>query len=210
MKLPKLHFITQPTANYTSAQLVEEACLGGAKIIQLRLKDLPLPTIIEEAKAVQHICKKYQAIFILNDYVSIAKELSIDGIHLGKSDCSPLEARKLLGNNTIIGGTANDLEDVLRLIEAEVDYIGLGPYRFTQTKKNLSPVLGIEGYSKIFDEIKKLDYVPPIYAIGGIKDTDVKSILNTGVYGIAVSGLIVNAENIQTKIEVLNSLLASN
>ena len=72
-----------------------------------------------------------------------------DGVHLGKNDMSPSDARKILGNGYIIGGTANTLDDIERLIKEGVDYIGLGPFRYTETKKNLSPILGIDGYKKI-------------------------------------------------------------
>ena len=146
MNLSKLHFITQPLPHLTNAELVEEVCKAGVRLVQLRIKDASEDTIYEEAKAVQSVCKKYNATFILNDYVPIAQILKVDGVHLGKNDLSPIKARELLGKNTIIGGTANSIEDIQKLIDAKVDYIGLGPYKHTETKKNLSPLLGIDGY----------------------------------------------------------------
>ena len=210
MILPKLYFITQPTVNYSNAELVEQACLGGARLIQLRIKNQSLDSIFEETKEIKEICKKYQATFILNDYVSIVKDLSLDGIHLGKSDLSPIEARSILGKQVIIGGTANDLEDVKRLIKAQVNYIGLGPYKYTETKKNLSPVLGIEGYKNIFKKLQRRNNRPPIYAIGGIQQKDISSIIETEIYGIAVSGLISNSNDIPKEIKAINYLLESN
>ena len=92
------------------------------------------------------ICRKYNATLILNDHVHLVKEIGANGVHLGKSDMSPVKARELLGSNYIIGGTANNMEDIRQLHKSGVDYIGLGPFRFTRTKKNLAPILGIEGY----------------------------------------------------------------
>lgn len=207
MSLPKLHFITQPNPNYSNSELVEKVCLSGVRLIQLRIKDQSLDYIFEEAKAIKSICKKYQATFILNDHVSIVKDLSLDGVHLGKSDIPPTEARSILGENTIIGGTANDFSDIKRLIDSHVDYIGLGPYSFTDTKKNLSPILGIEGYKNIFNELQKINNTPPIYAIGGIQQKDITPIINTGAYGIAVSGLITNSKNLSKEINSIQILL---
>ncbi len=193
--LPKLQFITQPVVNYSTAELIEQVCLGGIKLIQLRLKNCSPETIYSEAKLGAEICKKYNVTFILNDYVSIAKELNLDGVHLGKTDLSPILAREILGNNKIIGGTANDLNDIKHLIKAKVNYIGLGPYQFTTTKKQLSPTLGIEGYEKTIAALTNIT-TPPIYAIGGIEPTSIQPILDTGIFGIAVSGLIAKSNNI--------------
>lgn len=209
MSLPKLHFITQPNTNYSNSELVEKACLSGVKLIQLRIKNQSLDYIFEEAKAVKEICNKYQATFIINDHVTIAKDLNLDGIHLGKSDLSPIKAREILGDKTIIGGTANDIEDVKRLINAQVDYIGLGPYSYTETKKNLSPIIGIEGYQNIFNKLKQMNNVPPIYAIGGIQQEDIPSIMNTGIYGIALSGLIVNSHKMKEEVALIHDSLGN-
>jgi thiamine-phosphate pyrophosphorylase len=208
MKLPKLHFITQPSARYSNAELVEQACLSGVRLVQLRIKDQPIDFIFEEAKAVREVCLKYKATLILNDHVEIAKELNVDGVHLGKSDLSPIKARAILGENSIMGGTANNLEDITSLIAAKVDYIGLGPYQFTTTKKKLSPILGVKGYQTILSELKGVDF-PPIYAIGGILREDIPSILKTGVHGVALSGLIANSKDIHKEVMLINELLQS-
>ena len=89
---------------------------------------------------------------------------------------SPSDARKILGNGYIIGGTANTLDDIERLIKEGVDYIGLGPFRYTETKKNLSPILGIGGYKKILTACKEKGYTIPIVAIGGITKNDIPEI----------------------------------
>jgi len=115
-------------------------------------------------------------------------------VHLGKSDMSPAEARKILGNQSIIGGTCNTYEDILT-VKDSVNYIGCGPFRFTTTKKNLAPILGLDGYRDIVWNCRSNGINLPIVAIGGITVDDIADIFNAGANGIALSGTILNAEN---------------
>jgi thiamine-phosphate pyrophosphorylase len=189
--ISKLHFIT------TSAALAEQACRGGVDWIQLRLKNVSYDDYKREALKTQEVCKKYNATLIINDVPKLALDIQADGVHLGKEDMAPDEARALLGNDFIIGRTANTFQDVLWLSNMmPVNYIGLGPFRFTNTKQNLSPVLGLEGYKNIFALKEKLLDPMPIVGIGGITYADVPELMATGLYGIAVSGAIGNAEDV--------------
>lgn len=195
MMIENLQYITQETEHLTHIDCVREACIAGIKWIQLRVKNKSDEDYLILAKEVKIICDLYDVKLIINDNVMVALLVNAYGIHLGKSDTNPTEARHLLGENTVIGGTANTLEDVITLINNKVDYIGLGPFLFTATKKNLSPVLGLEGYYKIVQkltELKLKDKIPPIIAIGGIKTEHVKDLMKTGIYGIAVSELLTN------------------
>ena len=141
------------------------------------------------------MCHKYEATFVIDDHVELVKLIGADGVHLGKNDMPIAEARKLLGCNYIIGGTANTFEDVRMHIEAGADYIGCGPFRFTTTKKNLSPVLGTAGYTDIISRMKAEGINLPIVAIGGITKEDIPSLMKTGITGIAISGSVLRAEN---------------
>ena len=143
--------------------------------------------VLKTAKKAREITAHYQTRLIINDYYKIAKEVKADGVHLGKSDTCATEARKHLYTWQIIGGTANTLEDCKILIEKKVDYIGLGPFQFTETKENLSPVLGTDGYLTILEELKT-DI--PIIAIGGIQVDTILDIMMTRVHGIAMSAAI--------------------
>ena len=105
------------------------------------------------------------------------------------------EARRILGNKYIIGGTANTYEDVKNLYSAGADYIGCGPFRYTTTKKNLNPILGLEGYKNIIQQAKKNSINLPIIAIGGITVEDIPAIMATGINGIALSGSILRASD---------------
>ena len=141
------------------------------------------------------LCREYGAKFILDDHVELVRELNADGVHLGKLDMPVAEARRLLGPEYLIGATANTFEDIERGAGQGADYIGLGPFRFTQTKRNLSPVLGLEGYRTIMERCRNAGIALPVVAIGGITAADVENILATGVTGIALSGALLQAEN---------------
>lgn len=191
----KIQYISQGETPEKQFSNIAKALEAGCKWIQLRYKNESILEILALAKMVQKICKAYDAKLIINDHVQVAWQIDADGVHLGLDDISVKEARTLLKENKIIGGTANTLEDVLQRVNENCDYIGLGPYQFTSTKEKLSPILGIEGYKEILTELKNRNIDIPIYAIGGIEENDIEKIENIGVYGIAVSGLITNHEN---------------
>lgn len=190
-----IQFITHSNERYDHVEGVKLALQGGCRWIQLRMKDAMEIDFLRAAKKIRRLCDEYHATFILDDHVEWVGLTGADGVHLGKNDMPVDEARKMLGRNKIIGGTANTCEDVERLSRQGADYIGCGPFRFTTTKKNLSPVLGLEGYRDITAQMKAHDIQLPIVAIGGILHQDIPAIMQTGVTGIAVSGAILNAEN---------------
>ena len=159
------------------------------------MKDASPEEVEREALRVQDLCRQYGATFIIDDHVELVKKLHADGVHLGKKDMPIAEARRILGPDFIIGGTANTFEDVRMHYEAGADYIGCGPFRFTTTKKNLSPVLGLEGYRDIVSHMKEAGIHLPIVAIGGITFEDIPAIMQTGVSGIALSGSILRADD---------------
>lgn len=190
-----LQFITHQTDKYSYLDSARLALEGGCKWIQLRMKEATLEEVEAVALQLKPLCKEYEAMFILDDHVELAGKLETDGVHLGKTDMPVVEARRLLGEAYIIGGTANTFEDVEMHYRAGADYVGIGPFRFTATKKNLSPVLGLEGYTSILSQMKKAGIVLPVVAIGGITFEDIPNIIETGVNGIALSGTILQAKN---------------
>lgn len=190
-----LQFITHFTDRYSYYDSARMALEGGCRWIQLRMKDASLEEIRPEAIRIQTLCREYGATFIIDDQVELVKELHADGVHLGKNDMPIAEARRILGKDFIIGGTANTFEDVQMHYQAGADYIGCGPFRFTTTKKNLSPILGLDGYASIVSQMKVAGINLPIVAIGGITYDDIPFIMQIGVTGIALSGTILRAEN---------------
>lgn len=190
-----IQFITHSNNRYGYVDGARLALEGGCRWVQLRMKEATEVEFMAAAAEIGRLCKEHGATFVLDDHVEWVEKTGADGVHLGKNDMPIDEARKILGSDKIIGGTANTFEDVERLYRQGADYIGCGPFRFTTTKKNLSPVLGLEGYQHIVDQMKSHGIDLPIVAIGGILESDIKSILATGISGIAVSGGILNAEN---------------
>lgn len=190
-----IQFITHSNTRYDYVEGARLALEGGCRWIQLRMKDAQEVDFLLAAKQIGAMCKEYGATFILDDHVELVGITGADGVHLGKNDMPVDDARNQLGANRIIGGTANTFEDVERLWRQGANYIGCGPYRFTTTKKNLSPVLGLDGYRHIISKMKAHDINIPVVAIGGILQPDIKDVMATGVSGIAVSGAILNAEN---------------
>ncbi len=177
--------------------MAEEACRAGVKWVQARVKNKSQDETRIVVNQIISVCRKYNAICIVNDHLQLALEEKADGVHLGKEDLAIEEAKKLIGKrNFILGGTANTFDDVKKLCALNVDYIGLGPFRFTTTKEKLSPVLGEAGYSKIISQLtsEQISF-PPIYAIGGILPGDVQTIMRTGIYGVAVSGVITQSSD---------------
>ena len=190
-----IQFITHETETIVYVEGARMALEGGCRWIQLRMKDASDDEVRKAAAEIQPMCKAHDAIFLLDDRVELAKELKADGVHLGKNDMPVDEARRVLGEEFIIGGTANTFEDIERLARQGADYIGCGPFRFTTTKKNLAPVIGIEGYRDIIEKMEAAGIDLPVVAIGGITADDIDDILATGVRGIAVSGTVLRAEN---------------
>ena len=188
-----LQYITQNHSKWSHAQLAEKACKHGVRWIQLRMKNATVEELVEQGTKVRKICSSYGATFILNDHVEIAKEINADGVHIGLNDMSITKARAILGPNKIIGATANTIEDVLDHEKLGVDYVGLGPFRQTSTKKNLSPLLGLKGYQEILTQLNLKNVSTPIVAIGGIEKGDFGNLFNLGIDGVAVSGLITRA-----------------
>ena len=200
-----IQFITHDTDSIGYVEGARMALEGGCKWIQLRMKDASDDEVRKAAAEIQPMCKEHEAVFLLDDRVELAKELHADGVHLGKNDMPIDEARCILGEEYIIGGTANTFDDIQRIASQGADYIGCGPYRFTTTKKNLAPVLGIEGYRDIIAKMHNAGINIPMVAIGGITPDDIDEILATGVQGIAVSGTVLNADD---PVAMMKSLLS--
>lgn len=188
-----LQYISHFTPQISYAEGIRMALEGGCRWIQLRMKDAPAEEIIACAEEVLPLCRRHGAKFLLDDHVELVRQLGADGVHLGKNDMPVDEARKILGPDIIIGGTANTIEDIIRLHKQDADYVGCGPFRFTTTKKNLSPILGLDGYKSIVLKMKELGIDLPIVAIGGITVEDIPAVMGTGVSGIALSGAILGA-----------------
>lgn len=202
-----LQFISHYTDQIGYLDSIRLALEGGCRWIQLRVKNASVDEIRPMALEVQKMCREAGATFIIDDHVELVKEIKADGVHLGKNDMPVAEARKILGPDFIIGGTANTFADVKMHYEAGANYIGCGPFRFTTTKEKLSPVLGLEGYREVVRQMKENDIELPIVAIGGITADDIPAIMQTGVTGIALSGTVLRAADPAREMKRLIDLL---
>lgn len=204
----KLYFITHANDRYSYEESAELALNNGIRLIQLRMKHCDLETVRQTARRLKAKCDSFGAELIIDDYAEIAVETGALGVHLGQTDEPIGTAREKLTEGQLIGLTCNTFEQVSKAVETGADYLGVGPYRFTRTKENLSPVLGLEGYRALVAECRKHRINIPIYAIGGIGLDDVKGLMEAGVYGIAVSSLIIEAPEPEKTIRHLQQEMA--
>lgn len=207
----RLQFITHYNNVYSYVDSARIALEGGCRWIQLRMKDTEESLLEETAVIVQKMCKDYGATFIIDDHVYLTRKLKADGVHLGKNDMPVAEARKILGDSYIIGSTVNSFQDILSVIETSTpDYFGCGPFRYTSTKKNLAPILGLEGYRNIISQMKNYGIDISLVAIGGISKEDIPELMQSGIKGIALSGSILKAVHPQDEMKEIVNIISMN
>ncbi|MEI6947599.1 thiamine phosphate synthase [Paraflavisolibacter sp. H34] len=202
----RIQYISQQSDAVSHIDGIEGACAAGVKWIQLRVKEQPQNEVLLLAREAKAICDRHEARLIINDFPEVAAAIGAYGLHLGKEDMPVAKARALVGDRMIIGGTANTFEDIRQHYADGANYVGVGPYRFTTTKKKLSPVLGLDGYRNILQQCATFDIALPLIAIGGIELADIPGLLQAGVYGVAVSGLIAQATDRRQTVDSLYRL----
>ena len=190
-----LQFITHKSDRFSIAEEVKMVIDGGCRWVQLRMKDVSDEEVKSVAEQIIPMCQETDTILVIDDRVELTMDLKVHGVHLGKNDMPAVDAREYLGAGAIIGVTANTAQDIIAYKKVDVDYVGLGPFRYTTTKSNLSPIIGLDGYRDIIAEVRNAGVELPIVAIGGITLEDVAELMSTGVNGVAMSGAILSAEN---------------
>ena len=205
--IDRLYYITQDHKEFSHSELFEQACQSGVKTLQLRMKNASNEKFLKEAKECKTIANAFGAQLIINDNLDIALAVQADGVHLGLEDLTVAEAKAQAPKDFIIGGTANTVEQAKKHLDEGADYVGMGPFRFTTTKQKLSPILGIKGYQEAIATLNEQGYDKAVIAIGGVLEADFTDIMQTGVYGIAVSGLITNEEKKASLVERLKNKL---
>lgn len=188
-----LQFITHPSDRYSIAEEAQMVIEGGCRWIQLRMKDATDEEVRAVAMELIPLCRETDTFLIIDDRVELVNELRVSGVHLGKEDMDPRQARELLGPHAIIGCTANTADDILALRGVDVDYIGLGPVHHTTTKARLAPTLGVSGVAEVMARVRAAGMTIPVVAIGGVTADDVPALMAAGVNGVAVSGAIITA-----------------
>ena len=192
-----LQYITNTQSSVPVADQIRAVVRGGCKWVQIRMKDASDDEIRAVVEEIKPLCIEQDVFLILNDRVELAKELNVGGVHLGKTDMLPGKARALLGPAAVIGVTANTFEDIVAVRSLDIDYIGMGPFAQTTTKKNLAPILGLDGVRNLCKEMLDNEINIAHVAVGGIKLADVAPLMEAGANGIAVSGAIAFAPDIE-------------
>ncbi len=186
--LPSLLCLTSDSVEISHSRQVLGFCEAGVEFIQFRSKKLSNQNFLYEAKRSVEICKHYGVKIIINDAVQIAKEVDADGVHLGVEDMSVLNAREILGESKIIGATIHSDHEINDRIMVHADYIGMGPFRKSNTKTDLFPVLNEFEYRSMIKQVEPI----PVYLIGGIKLEDFSLNSKLGNHGIAVCSNLFN------------------
>jgi len=182
-RLPRIYAITDVSISGLShAEQVALLADGGATLVQIREKHAPPLQFYEQAKAARAVARERGVQIIINDRVDIALAVGADGVHLGQDDLPPEAARRLLGDNAVIGCSTHSLSQALEVTKLPVDYIAIGPIFQTSTKENPSPVVGLDGLRVVREAIGKL----PLVAIGGITPANIEEVIEAGADAVAM------------------------
>lgn len=208
----KLLCITSDNSALSHDEQVRLLIKYGAKFIQIRTKNLPQAQLEKQVSRALNYTKSKNVNLIVNDFVEVADKVNASGVHLGSFDESVLKAREKLGNQAIIGSTVHNFAEARRVKDLGLcDYVGLGPFRESLTKRNLTPFLSEMLIHEIVEFLSPL----PVYLIGGLGLSDCKLISKYGLSGIAVCSSLSsrndygnNVGNFIKEIERVNHLVA--
>ncbi|HSL54184.1 MAG TPA: thiamine phosphate synthase [Pyrinomonadaceae bacterium] len=196
--LPRVYALTDVRVSGLShAEQVERLSQGGATLIQLREKHMPVRQFYEQAK----MAARRGVQLIINDRVDVALAVGAHGVHLGQDDMPPEAARKLLGSSAVIGYSTHNIEQAIAATKLPIDYLAIGPIFATTTKSDTAPVLGLDGLRTVRQAIRGF----PLVAIGGITHANAREVIEAGADSVAViSALLSNSGRIP---EATRSLL---
>ena len=205
-RIGKLHVLTDTVLQnrFSHIELAIQAISGGADTIQFRQKNGSTKELIEIATKMKHVCSEMGAAFIVNDRIDVAIACEADGVHLGQDDFPIPLARKLLGENRIIGGSAGTPEEIEICLRGGVDYVGFGPIYATGSKDDAGPATGMD----ILKQIVQTTPVPVI-AIGGIDQTNAARVMAAGAHGIAVISCVCCRDDPASATRELHGILST-
>ena len=189
--------LTRDEPRSSHNQQVKSMIEGGAHLIQLRSKSIPYPNLLLDAKKAADIAKSAKARLIINDHIELAREIDADGVHLGKNDPPLKLARKYLPSGKVVGKTVHNLQEAEEAKRESPDYVGLGPYRATSTKKDILPVLSDLEFKSIAQVLDPI----PVYLIGGLTCDDFELLDILGLSGLAICSSLFSgdlAHNVHT------------
>ncbi len=185
--ISKFHYLTQDLPTRSHVEQAQIACESGANWLQYRCMTKPDEELIEEINQIAGICDEWGATLILTNHYHLLDRVDAQGVHIEDFDTDLTIIRKHIGDDTTLGASSTNIERLLFVQNlGVVDYSGYGPFAHTDTKPNNKPLLGFEGYR----QLQKHHIEMPVIAVGGITLTDVGPLLETGVYGIAISAAV--------------------
>lgn len=188
------------TGKKTLYEQIEDALKGGITCLQLREKHLDDENFLEEALKIKSLCNRYNVPLIINDNVDIALKCGADGVHIGQHDMNVANARKLMGDDMIIGVSARTVEQAILAEKNGADYLGVGAVFNTSTKTDASSV----SFQTVSEICKAVSI--PVVAIGGISSENILQLSGLGIDGVALVSAIFSAENIEQECRKLRSL----
>jgi thiamine-phosphate pyrophosphorylase len=216
MILPNLIYITHPQEDFENFSWLHRLGENGVKWVQLRIKEKDFENrfpkqhyklrLVEIAEQMKVICDHFGMFLSINDHPEILTFVDLDGVHVGMEDDNPAEIRAKVGETKIIGCTANSIIEIQQYATDSLNYFGVGPFRLTNTKEKLKPILGLEGFKTIISDMHAEGIFKPIFAIGGIIESDIKELIGNGVHGIALSGLLFDCKHSAEKIKEIVAL----
>lgn len=161
----------------TIERQVEEGILGGVTLVQHREKDISTKCFVERAKRLSEICKKYGVPFLINDRIDVALAVGADGVHIGQDDMDCALARKILGDDAIIGVSTNNIEEIEKAAADGADYVGIGSIYETNTKDVKDRLIGITGLRKILEHVSKMHCQLGTVAIAGLNSSNIQRVI---------------------------------
>lgn len=188
--IEKLQFITHDIEQLSHIEQAQIACEAGAKWIQYRCLTKNDEELLKDINVIAEICDDWGATLIVTDHVHLNGKADIQGFHIEDMDADFAALRELLGEAVTIGGSANTVENLIRIAAEGADYAGCGPFSITTTKPNNAPLLGLKGYKNVVAVLNEKGISLPVLAVGGITLADAEPLLETGIFGIAVSAAI--------------------
>lgn len=193
--IEQLQYITHDIPGFSHVEQTQRACEAGAKWIQYRCLTKTDEELLSEISLIAEICDDWGTTLIVTDHVHLNGQADIQGFHIEDLDADFRALRKAMGADITLGGSANSIESLMRLNEEGADYVGFGPFSVSETKVNDYPLIDLEGYRTAIKALNSANIQVPVLAVGGIKIYDVQALMQSGVYGIAVSGAIHQADD---------------
>jgi len=185
--ISKFHYLTQDLPNRSHVEQAEIACAAGANWLQYRCLTKTDSELIAEINQVANICDDWGATLILTNHIHLLDKVDAQGVHIENFDADFKAIREAIGEDKTLGASATNIEALLRVqASGVVDYCGYGPFAHTDTKPNNKPLLGYDGYR----QLQKQPIEIPVIAVGGITLNDADTLIQTGIYGLAVSAAV--------------------